>query len=132
MHYKKEEKTAKNKLLQFFKSEVLESSNGISRQVIVGSDEGPNFLMRRLVIEPEGGIPAHTSGTEHEQHVLGGTTRIEMGNQVYEVAKGDVVFIPSGSPHWYEAYGDEPFELLSILPNKDSEMVFIQNSPTGK
>lgn len=107
-------------------SEVLESGSGVSRQMLIGPDEGPNFSMRKLLIEPGGGIPAHTSGAEHEQYVLGGTARVGIGDQVYEIAKGDVVFIPAGELHWYEAYGEEPFELLSVLPNKNDEMAFAE------
>lgn len=83
-----------------------------------------NFTMRKLVIAPGGGVAEHTSGAEHEQYVLGGRARVGIGERVYEVEKDDVVFIPAGEPHWYEAYGDEPFELLSVVPNADSAMVF--------
>ena len=109
------------KKIDDMESEVLD---GVSRQMLTGPDEGPNFSMRKLVIEPGGGIPAHTSGAGHEQYVLGGTARVGIGGRVYEVAKGDVVFIPAGEPRRYEACGEEPFELLSVLPNKDSGMVF--------
>ena len=105
-------------------SHVLESANGVSRQMLIGPEEGPNFSMRKLVIEPGGGIPAHKSDAEHEQYVLGGTARVGIGEEVYEVKEGDVIFVPAGDLHWYEAYGEEPFELLSVLPNKDSKMVF--------
>ncbi len=114
------------KKIDSIESEVLESANGVSRQMLIGPEEGPNFSMRKLVIEPGGGIPAHTSGAEHEQYVLGGTAKVGIGDQVYEVAKGDVVFIPAGESHWCEAYGEEPFELLSVLPNKDNEMIFVK------
>ena len=97
-----------------------------SKKVLISPEEGPNFTMRKLAIEAGGGIPAHTSGAEHEQYVLGATARVGIGDQVYEVGKGDVVFIPAGEPHWYEAYGEEPFEILSVLPNKDNEMVFVK------
>ena len=104
--------------------EVLESGSGVTRQMLIGPDEAPNFTMRKLVIEPGGGIPVHTSGAEHEQYVLGGKARVGIGDQVYEVAKGDVVFIPAGEPHWYKAFGEASFELLSVIPNKDNKMVF--------
>ena len=114
------------KKIENIRSEALESGNGVSRQMLIGPDEGPNFAMRKLVIEPGGGIPAHTSGAEHEQYVLGGRARVGIGDQVYEVGEGDVIFVPAGEPHWYEAYGEEPFELLSVLPNKDNKMVFVK------
>ena len=97
-----------------------------SKKVLISPEEGPNFTMRKLVIELGGDIPAHTSGAEHEQYVLGGMARVGIGDQVYEVRKGDVVFIPAGEPHWYEACGEEPFELLSVVPNGDNKMVFVK------
>lgn len=114
------------KKIENIRSEALESGNGVSRQMLIGPDEGPNFAMRKLVIEPGGGIPSHTSGAEHEQYVLGGRARVGIGDQVYEVGEGDVIFVPAGEPHWYEAYGKEPFELLSVVPNKDNKMVFVK------
>ena len=43
--------------------------------------------------------------------------RIGLGDEVVEVSKDDVLFIPAGTPHWYEALGDEPFEFLCVVPN---------------
>ena len=80
------------------------------------------FLSRRLSSTCLAAGPR--SAIEHEQYVLGGRAKVGIGDRVYEVEKGDVVFIPAGEPHWYEAYGEEPFELLSVLPNKDNEVVF--------
>ena len=72
------------------------------RQVLIGPDEAPNFAMRRFVMEPGGGMPAHTNTVEHEQYVLRGSARIGIGEAVLEVEAGDVVYIPAGTPHWYE------------------------------
>jgi quercetin dioxygenase-like cupin family protein len=36
---------------------------------------------------------------------------------VHQVRAGTVVFIPAGTPHWYQAEGDEPFEFLCVVPN---------------
>ncbi len=107
-------------------SEVLESGSGVSRQMLIGPDEGPNFSMRKLLIEPGGGIPAHTSGAEHEQYVLGGRARIGIGDEVYNVEKDDVVFIPAGVPHWYEVDGEEPFEFLCLVPNLEDKIELIK------
>jgi len=95
-------------------------------QVLIGPDEGPNFAMRRFVIEPGGGIPPHTNKVEHEQYVLGGRARIGIGNEVFEVKKDDVVFIPAGIPHWYEVVGSESFEFLCVVPNKEDEISMVK------
>jgi quercetin dioxygenase-like cupin family protein len=87
-------------------------------QVLISAQEGPNFALRRFVMQPGGGMPLHTNTVEHEQYVLTGRAKIGIDGQEYEVKKGDVVFIPEGVPHFYQNIGDEPFEFLCIIPNK--------------
>lgn len=95
------------------------------RQVLIGSDEAPNFAMRRFIIEPGGEIPNHTNTVEHEQLVLNGRAQIGIKDKVYDVKRNDVVYIPANVPHWYKTVGDEPFEFLCMVPNKEDiiEMV---------
>lgn len=91
-------------------------------QVLISAEEAPNFLLRRFVMQPGGGMPRHTNTVEHEQYVLRGRARIGIGEESYEVKPGDVVFIPQGVPHWYQNIGDEPFEFLCIIPNRPDEV----------
>jgi quercetin dioxygenase-like cupin family protein len=88
-----------------------------TRQVLIGPEEGPHFAMRRFIMQPGGGIPEHTNTVEHEQYVLRGHAWMTIGGQRFEVAMGDVVFIPAGTPHSYEVMGAEPFEFLCMVPN---------------
>ncbi len=67
-------------------------------------------------------MPAHTNTVEHEQYVLRGRAKIGIGDEVVEVEKDDVVFIPAGTPHWYRAEGDEPFEFICVVPNRPDEI----------
>lgn len=87
-------------------------------QVLIGPDEGPNFALRRFIMEPGGGMPRHVNEVEHEQYVLRGRARIGIGEDEFEVSSDDVVYIPAGVPHWYQAVGDEAFEFLCVVPNK--------------
>lgn len=103
-------------------TEKIEAGTGASRQVLIGSGEGPNFAMRRFVMQPGGGIPAHTNTVEHEQYVLRGRAKIGIGVEQYEVHTGSVVFIPAGIPHWYQVVGDEPFEFICVVPNLPDEI----------
>ena len=100
--------------------EAVEVTQGVktTRQVLIPAQEGPNFAMRRFIMEPGGGMPRHTNTVEHEQYVLGGKARIGIASEVFEVKKGDVVFIPAGVVHYYENTGEEPFEFLCIIPNQ--------------
>jgi quercetin dioxygenase-like cupin family protein len=105
--------------------EAITAEPGASRQVLIGPDEGPNFAMRRFVMEPGGGIPAHTNTVEHEQYVLRGRAKIGIGEDELDVETGSVVFIPAGVPHWYRVQGDEPFEFICVVPNLPDEMKFV-------
>jgi quercetin dioxygenase-like cupin family protein len=99
-------------------AEEVTAGTGTKRQVLIGPDEGPNFAMRRFIMEPGGGMPMHTNTVEHEQYVLRGGARIQIGDDVHQVKAGDVVYIPAGVPHTYEAdQGDEAFEFLCVVPN---------------
>ena len=87
------------------------------RRVLIDAPEAPHFALRKFTMQPGGGMPPHTNSVEHEQYVLRGRARIGIGDDVYEIGADDVVFIPAGVPHWYEALGDEPFEFLCAVPN---------------
>jgi quercetin dioxygenase-like cupin family protein len=96
----------------------LENGEGVTRQVLISSEEGPNFAMRKFTIQPGGGMPNHTNLVEHEQYVVAGSARIGIGDEIFEVKQGDVVFIPAEVPHWYRNEGDVAFEFLCMVPNK--------------
>jgi quercetin dioxygenase-like cupin family protein len=87
--------------------------------------QGPNFAMRRFVMEPGGGMPNHTNTVEHEQYVLRGHARIAIGDEEFDVQAGDVVLIPEGLPHWYQNVGEENFEFLCLIPNKEDVIQMI-------
>lgn len=99
-------------------AEPVAAGRDTTRQVLIGGEEGPNFAMRRFIMQPGGGMPLHTNEVEHEQYVLRGGARIRIGDEVHEVKAGDVVYIPGGVPHSYDADdGEEPFEFLCVVPN---------------
>jgi len=97
-------------------------------QVLISAQEGPNFALRRFRMQKGGGMPRHTNTLEHEQYVLRGRARIGIGEETYEVKQGDVVFIPEGAVHSYENIGEEPFEFLCIIPNKEDKITIIDES----
>lgn len=103
---------------QFAKEEV-KAGTKTTRQVLISSQEAPNFAMRKFSIEAGGEMPLHTNSVEHEQLVLGGNAHVVIGEKSYEVKKDDVVFIPAGVPHSYKTIGEVPFEFLCLVPNKE-------------
>ena len=94
-------------------------------QVLISSQEGPNFALRKFSMLPGGGMPRHTNTVEHEQYVLQGHAKIGIGAEIYEVKQGDVVFIPADEIHFYENIGAESFEFLCIIPNKEDKITIV-------
>jgi quercetin dioxygenase-like cupin family protein len=108
------------------KRESVGAGKNVFRQILIGPDTGPNFAMRRFIIEPGGYMPMHTNTVEHEQYVLRGQAAVKIGNEVYNVKEGDVVFIPAGVPHNYKTTGDTPFEFLCMVPNNEDVIELVE------
>ncbi len=106
-------------------AEEVKAGTGTARQVLIGPDVGPNFALRRFIMQPGGGMPRHTNTVEHEQYVLRGRASITLGDERHQVSAGDVVFIPAGVPHSYRAEGDEPFEFLCVVPNQPDVIALV-------
>jgi quercetin dioxygenase-like cupin family protein len=104
---------------------VAGAGKDTSMQVLIGSDEGPTFAMRRFIMEPGGGMPMHTNEVEHEQYVLRGRGRVVIGGETIEVERDDVVYIPAGVPHSYDSVGDEPFEFICVVPNRPDRITLM-------
>ncbi|MGC8856141.1 MAG: cupin domain-containing protein [Anaerolineae bacterium] len=104
------------------------SGKGTTIQVLISSQEGPHFAMRRFVMQPGGGMPRHTNTVEHEQYVLRGEAIITIEQETYRVKAGDVVFIPEGAVHSYQNVGNEPFEFLCIIPNKEDKITIVDEA----
>lgn len=109
-----------------FPRDAVGAGKGTVRQVLIGPEAAPNFALRRFIMEPGGGMPKHTNTVEHEQYILRGKARVGLGDAVHEVKAGDVVFIPQGLPHWYEADAEEGFEFLCIVPNKEDVIKLVE------
>jgi quercetin dioxygenase-like cupin family protein len=117
----------KNRHASDVPSEAIRAGSGTVRQDLIGPDEGPNFSMRRFTMEPGGGMPKHTNTVEHEQYVLSGRAKVGIGDEVIEVTRDDVVFIPAGVPHWYESLGPEDFQFLCVVPNSPDEIRIVDD-----
>ena len=97
-------------------------------QVLISAQEGPNFALRKFSMQKGGGMPRHTNTVEHEQYVLRGQATITIGGETLQVKTGDVVFIPEGAIHSYQNMGNEPFEFLCIIPNKEDKITVVDEA----
>jgi len=103
----------------------VNAGTGTRRQILTEPGSGSGFHMRRFIMEPGGGMPEHTNQVEHQQYVLRGSARVGIGGEVHEVRAGDVVHIPAGIPHWYEAGPGEPFHFLCVVPDAEDRIQIV-------
>jgi quercetin dioxygenase-like cupin family protein len=102
----------------------VSAGRGTEIQVLLGEQDGaPSFAMRRFIMERGGGMPLHSNEVEHEQYVLQGRARIVIGDESHDVAAGDVLYIPAGTPHSYTVV-EGPFEFLCMVPNRPDRIRF--------
>lgn len=107
-------------------SSEVKDGTGVSKKILISPDEAPNFAMRLFTIQPGGKMPNHTDLVEHEQFVLTGSAKIGIGDKVFEVHRGDVVFMPAGAPHWYKNDGEDVFEFLCLVPNQPDKTTILE------
>lgn len=107
-------------------STEVRAGSKTSTQVLIGPDDAPDFAMRRFVMKPGGGMPLHTNRVQHEQYVLQGRARIQIGDDEIEVAVDDVVYIPAGVPHSYQSIGEEDFVFLCVVPNRPDKIEILE------
>ena len=107
------------KHIQDIPTEPVPNATGVTKAVLISAQEAPNFAMRKFSMQPGGSMPLHTNKVEHEQYVLRGKAQVRLGEEIFEVSVGDIVFIPADLPHTYINISDEPFEFLCLVPNKD-------------
>jgi len=91
-------------------------------KMLLSAEEAPNFAMRNFIIEAGGHMPLHTNSIEHEQFVLSGRARIELGDKTIEARAGDVLLIPAGVAHSYLTLGDEAYSFLCLIPKGEDHI----------
>tara|TARA_B100000949_G_scaffold83251_1_gene74523 strand:+ start:104 stop:502 length:399 start_codon:yes stop_codon:yes gene_type:complete len=108
--------------------EIIRQGSATQRELLISAKDGAsNFSMRRFTMGVNGGIPMHTNTVEHQQYVLRGKARVGVGEDVYTVKADDVLYIPAGTPHFYEVL-EAPFEFLCVVPNAPDKIRILDRS----
>jgi quercetin dioxygenase-like cupin family protein len=102
--------------------QTVAAGTATEMQVLLGTEDGaPHFAMRRFIMGAGGGMPRHTNTVEHQQYVLRGRARVTIGDQVYQVEPGTVLYIPAGARHDYQVL-EAPFEFLCMVPHGEDRV----------
>ena len=87
--------------------------------VLIGQDEGaPNFIMRRIELEPAGCTPFHDHDWEHVVYILEGSGRLVGEKKRYKLKPDDAVFVAPGEKHQFTADKDSPLVFLCSIPKR--------------
>ena len=111
-----------------FKCTALELDEGRPKKLRY-LHKGSLLQVELQLVGPGGetNLHAHT-GQEESWIVLSGKARFhgrEPG-ETWDIGPFDGVFIPQGTPYWFESVGDEPLEILRVSarnPNTQDERV---------
>lgn len=113
------------KSLKNIPSTPLQAGKGASMQMLISPSEAPTFAMRKFIIQKGGHMPFHTNEVEHEQYVLSGKARVRLADESFVAQKDDIIFVPAGVAHSYHVIGDEDYEFLCLVPNKEDTIEMI-------
>ena len=85
-------------------------SSGVTRQILIGENEGSaNFIIRYFELPPGTSSAFHTHEHEHGVVVLRGKGKVRIGEREQYLAFGDVIWAPPDEIHQFSNAGDEPF-----------------------
>lgn len=115
------------KSLHEIPSTPIQAGEGASMQMLIAPEVAPHFAMRKFVIKKEGFMPFHTNTVEHEQYVLKGKARVQLGDESFIAVKDDIIFVPAGVAHSYHVIGDEDYEFLCLVPNQDDTIEMVKS-----
>jgi len=97
----------------------VEGIRGVSKQVLVGAQDGaPLFTIRRFTVEPGGYTYYHTHDYEHEIYILKGTGIARSGAGETPIAAESVLLVFPNEIHQILNAGNDDLIFLCIVPNR--------------
>jgi mannose-6-phosphate isomerase-like protein (cupin superfamily) len=90
----------------------------VARQTLLG--EGPDeaalsFITRYFEVQPGGYSSLELHQHPHSVVVVRGTGQVVLGNETYDIAPFDCVYVAPGATHQFRATGREPLGFLCIV-----------------
>ena len=101
------------------------------RFMIDGETTGGAFSLVEHPIPPRAlAAPLHTHHNEDEySYVLAGRVGIQLGDEVFQAAPGELIVKPRGIAHTFWNAGDEPARLLELISPAGFENYFREMAP---
>jgi quercetin dioxygenase-like cupin family protein len=89
---------------------------GVRKHELVGEAEGASqYRMRYFEVPPGGRTARERHAHDHGVMIVAGRARVTLGEDIHEVAEGDVVYVPGDELHCFEALGEEPLGFVCVV-----------------
>jgi quercetin dioxygenase-like cupin family protein len=93
----------------------LRSGPGRDLFKVTGEDTGGALDYFIVDVAPKGGPPLHVHHAQEETiHVLRGSFKIQIGDEVFHCDEGGFAYLPSGVPHAFLNLTDESGEVIVV------------------
>ena len=93
---------------------------GVTKQVVIGPDDGSDeIVLRYFRLAPGGSSPHHAHDWPHLVKVeVGAGVAADADGDRTPVQAGDYVYVPDGEIHHFEAIDAPSFEFFCIVPRR--------------
>ena len=100
--------------------EEIEGLKGVSKQVLIGRDDGSEeVVVRCFRLAPGGATPYHSHDFPHLIKVEEGEgVLIDTEKNEHPLRVGRLVYMPDNEVHGFRNTGKEPFVFLCIVPGR--------------
>ena len=90
---------------------------GVSVRWLIGpAENAPNFALRYFEVEPGGCTSLDQHAHDYGVMILKGRGQVLLGEEEFEIAFGDIVYVSPDQVHQFRNVGDEPLGFLCIIP----------------
>lgn len=100
--------------------QTMEGYNGVSKQILIGRDDGSEeVVVRCFRLEPGGATPYHSHDFPHLVKVEEGEgVAVDADGNEHSLHVGRLVYIPDNEMHGFKNPGTAPFVILCIVPGR--------------
>ncbi|HDQ14939.1 MAG TPA: cupin domain-containing protein [Sediminispirochaeta sp.] len=99
-----------------------EGIQGVTKQVLIGPDQGwEDQVMRLFTVEEGGYTPKHEHPWPHSIFVVEGTGTLFVDGKDYPVKVGSVAYVTPGKKHQLRQAGEGRFVFMCIVPKEGDQ-----------
>ena len=94
-----------------------ETVKGVTKQVLIGAEQGwDDYVMRLFTVEPGGYSPRHAHEWPHIIYIVEGEGTLHVDGKDHSVRAGSVAFVDGGKEHQLTQRGNGKFVFMCMVP----------------